>query len=619
MRRHRLLPAPVLLVSLALVLPGCGNKGDDGTGTDGTDGTGSTDGSDGSDGTGGPVDADGDGFTEDEDCDDTRSDIYPGADEVCDGEDNDCDEEIDEGVLTTWYTDTDGDGFGLDSTGVEACSQPAETSDAAGDCDDDDRTRFPGATEICEDGVVNDCDGSEQDARQACPYTWPTTTAREDHRFTGTTPYARAGSALAAGDVTGDGIDDILVGSPREERAGGSDNGAAFLLAGGTTLTDGPLRTLALSNAVGGDDARLGSAVAIAPDLNGDGIDDVLLGAPGSFGGVGFARVHYGGPDLDLTDLDGRFLGDRSRTVGEAVAGVGDVDGDGLGDLLIGHPRYNGGMAESGAVYLILGPAEGGDLAAASTWTSRDMGGSFFGDAVAGAGDVDGDGRADLLMGAPSGSSLDPYEGVAFLVLGDSVSADTFDPIESDALFFGADAYDTLGRALAGGFDLDGDGLDDVLLGAPNVDDPVLGGNTGAVYFFSGATASGFLDVTEADGTLLGQDAYQLFGSSISATDDLDDDGLADVLVGAPGYYDEGPSEPGALYAFSGDLTGVFDTTDAAFAIEDGTVGEGTGVSAATGDANGDGTLDLLLGQPGDETGGPDSGGISLLLGGTAY
>lgn len=612
MRHHRVVSSPVLLLSLALVLPGCSDKGDEDASSDGVDGTDGTD--------GGPVDADQDGFTAGEDCDDTRSDIYPGADEICDGEDNDCDEEIDEGVIQTWYTDTDADGFGQDGTGVEACTQPAETSDAAGDCDDDDDTRFPGATEVCEDGVVNDCNGSAQDARLACPHAWPTTTAGGDHRFTGSTRYARAGSALAVGDVTGDGLDDLLVGSPREERSGGDDNGAAFLLEGAATLTDGTLRTMASTSALGGDDARLGTAVAVAPDLNGDGTDDVILGASGSFSGApGFARIHYGGPDLDLGDLDGRFLADRTHSVGAAVAGVGDVDGDGLGDLLVGQPNHNSGMAETGAVYLLLGPAEGGDLAPTTTWTNSGMRGSYFGDAVAGAGDIDGDGRADLLMGAPSGSSIDPLEGLAFLVLGDSVSASAMDPIEADAVFVGGDAYDALGRTVAGGVDLDGDGLDDVLVGAPNVDDPVLGGNTGAVYFFSGATASGFLDATEADGTLLGQDAYQIFGSSITPASDVNDDGLADVLVGAPGYYDEGPSSAGAVYAFSGDLTGVFDTSDAAFAIEDGTVGDGTGASAGTGDVNGDGTLDLLLGQPGDGTGGSVSGGVSVLLGGTAY
>ncbi len=104
------------------------------------------------------TDADGDGYFADEDCNDNDASIHPGATELCDGMDNDCDGEIDEEVLTTYYADADGDGFGDPDTWVEACEKPTGYVPNGTDCDDDLATAFPGNTEVCDD-VDNDCDG----------------------------------------------------------------------------------------------------------------------------------------------------------------------------------------------------------------------------------------------------------------------------------------------------------------------------------------------------------------------------------------------------------------------------------------------------------------------------
>jgi hypothetical protein len=114
-------------------------------------------------------DLDGDGYVAAADCDDGNAAVSPAAAEICDGVDNDCDGEADEGVQSTWYTDGDGDEWGDESVATEACEAPAGTVPVGGDCDDTDPAVHPGAEEVC-DGRDNDCDGIEDpDASDA---TW---------------------------------------------------------------------------------------------------------------------------------------------------------------------------------------------------------------------------------------------------------------------------------------------------------------------------------------------------------------------------------------------------------------------------------------------------------------
>ncbi len=119
----------------------------------------------------GQVDADGDGWWAGSDCDDTNTNVFPGATEICDGFDNDCDGSVDEGLSVTYYTDVDGDGFGVDGTEFTAtCDQPPGTATQGGDCDDADDTVFPGAPELC-DGLDNDCNGETDDNAGTLYYT----------------------------------------------------------------------------------------------------------------------------------------------------------------------------------------------------------------------------------------------------------------------------------------------------------------------------------------------------------------------------------------------------------------------------------------------------------------
>jgi len=119
----------------------------------------------------GPFDRDGDGYFSEEDCDDDDRDVFPGADEVCDGKDNNCDGDTDEGLTETYYTDSDLDGYGEEASAVDACEQPTGSTRVGGDCDDVNADINPEADEIC-DGLDNDCDGVADGEDALDPTVW---------------------------------------------------------------------------------------------------------------------------------------------------------------------------------------------------------------------------------------------------------------------------------------------------------------------------------------------------------------------------------------------------------------------------------------------------------------
>ncbi|MFT5679390.1 MAG: hypothetical protein ACI8RZ_000294, partial [Myxococcota bacterium] len=152
--------------------------------------------------------------------------------------------------------------------------------------------------------------------------------------------------------------------------------------------------------------------------------------------------------------------------VGTSLAAVGDLNGDGLADVLIGAPGHDGSGDEAGAVYLLLGPATGShDLSEAHARLDGEGVEDFAGRAVAGVGDMDGDGNPDLAVGAPGVDLGGSEAGAAYLLLGPVTGAWSLS--DADAVTYGTADDAGLGGALSGGVDLTGDGRDDVLIGAP--------------------------------------------------------------------------------------------------------------------------------------------------------
>ena len=310
--------------------------------------------------TGGVIDADGDGFTSDVDCDDTDPAVHPEAEERCDGLDNDCDGSSDEGDASdaaAWYRDGDSDGYGDPNSTTSACQGPPGYVADSTDCDDTSEAVNPAASEVCNDGLDNDCDGDES----ACYLSGTIDLEDATALISGESAGVRLGSALSgAGDVDGDGLEDVLVGAPYDNERG-SIAGAAYLmaapLAGGLTISTA--RATLLGTSAG---HTAGSAVSGAGDLDDDGYADLLIGAITADGGGSDSGEAYLvlGPVSDrvlLADTDAKIVGELSADAAStSIAGVGDVNADGLGDLLIGAPGYgDGGFQSRGAAYLVLG------------------------------------------------------------------------------------------------------------------------------------------------------------------------------------------------------------------------------------------------------------------------
>ena len=491
------------------------------------------------------------------DCDDGDSSVHPDAAELCNGYDDDCDGASDEDDAldaSTWYTDSDGDSYGDVTISTAACDQPSGYVLDSADCDDDEVAIHPAAAEVCEDGVDDDCDGEDA----FCPLSGEIDLSEADVRFLGGSAGDSAGRVSGAGDVDGDGLADLLIASPAED-SGGDAAGAAFLV--------------------------LGSS----------------LPAYGS--------------EAALADADATLIGEASGdSAGACVSQAGDVDADGLGDLLIGAYHENSGGTWAGAAYLVLGPLSGDlDLADADAKLVGASDWDLAAWSVSHAGDVDGDGHADLLVGAygadPFGSYQDQY-GAAYLLLGPVYGE--VDLQNADARLQGEGSDDRAGLSVSGAGDTNGDGLDDILTGADGEDSG--GFWSGAVYLMLGPT-SGTVDLADADAKLAGEASGDFAGTSVSSAGDVDADGLDDILVGSISH-GTGGVDAGAAYLVLGPLTGESSLADAeaVFIGEDSSDYAGICVSSA-GDVDGEGHDDVLVGADGQDAGGSGAGAAYLLFG----
>jgi hypothetical protein len=367
-------------------------------------------------------------------------------------------------------------------------------------------------------------------------------------------------------DTDGDGSDDV------EEILAGTDP---------TNPDERPYWWKTFNGDSSGD--SFGSSVSGAGDVNGDGYDDIVIGAwadDNNGSASGSARV--------LSGLDGSVLytfnGDSAfGKFGHSVSGAGDVNNDGYADIVIGAYTDDNNGASSGSAQVLSGQ-DGSVLYS----FNGDSAGDYFGASVSGAGDVNNDGYADIVVGANG----DENNGTA------SGSARVFSGQDGSVLytFNGVSAYYHFGRSVSGAGDVNNDGYADILVGVPGES---LGGSA---RVFSGQ-----------DGSLLytfnGDSSNDQFGSSVSGAGDVNNDGYADIVIGA--YADDNNGlESGStrvlsgldgsrLYTFNGD------SADNRF---------GSSVSGA-GDVNGDGYADILVGAYGDDSNGADSGSARLFSG----
>lgn len=356
------------------------------------------------------------------------------------------------------------------------------------------------------------------------------------------------------------------------------------------------LHTLTSPNPESG--GRYGFSVSGVPDVNGDGRGDLLVGADLEDNGASNAGRAYlvSGATGTLLHTLTSPNPESSGYFGVAVAGVPDADGDGRADLLVGAYTEDGGASNAGRAHLFSG-ATGLLL---RTLTSPNPGSpGFFGISVSGVPDVDGDGRGDLLVGADAENAGAPAAGRAYLFSGATgvlLRTLTSPNPESSGRF---------GNQVSGIPDADGDGRDDLLIGVFGED----GGpeDAGRAYLFSGATGALLRTLTSPNAEVDGA-----FGSSVKGVTDVDEDGHGDLVVGAYSE-DDGETNSGRVYLFSGATGALLRTLTSPNAAEG--VGYFGGSVAEVMDVDGDGRSDLLIGAYNEDGGAEDAGRAYLFSG----
>ncbi|HEX6885112.1 MAG TPA: FG-GAP-like repeat-containing protein [Planctomycetota bacterium] len=411
-------------------------------------------------------------------------------------------------------------------------------------------------------------------------------------RFEGDQGGAGLGSAVAAaGDVNGDGYGDVLVGAYAYD--GDLDNeGLAAVFHGSP---EGPSKLPDWTAEGDISFANFGEALAGAGDVNGDGYDDVIVGA----WQARRAHVFHGSAaGLAASPSFTALTGDYG--LGWSVAGAGDVNGDGYDDVLVGTLHYANGQENEGRVYAYLGSAAG--LAGPVWAVEGNQANAHFGAALARAGDVNGDGYGDVLVDAPLWNNGQNDEGRAFLFLGSAAGLATSPAWTAE----GDQAGVRLGATLATAGDVNGDGYDDVILMAGTYSNGES--SEGAAFVYLGSPAG--LAASPAWSTESNQ--FSALGGGVSSGD-LDGDGYGDVLVGYYAY-DRDQRDEGRVFAFFGSPAGL--ATNPGWSAEGNQRNSSYGATlAGAGDVDGDGYGDVLVGAFDFDGGQRNEGRVSAYLG----
>ncbi len=508
------------------------------------------------------------------DCDDSTDEVNPGATEVCDADDvdEDCsgwadddDPGVDSSSQTEWYWDSDGDTYGdPDELYATQCEDPSTSADDfvtdTQDCDDEDDAINPDGIEDCDDGADNDCDGNID---EACQGTADATSVVE-----GESSGDYFGWRIATGDFNGDGQADVL---NQSQNAG--TGGKVYVSFGPVSSGSIGASSADVTYTTSNSDAYLGFGIGATPDMDGDGIDDVLATALYEDQVYLLTGVMSGGGDAE-TVAHATFEG--ASFLGRNIGPLGDADGDGNIDVLLG-------AHSDSEAYLFYGPVSGTyDASSADAVLVGTGSGNDFGISTSLEHDYDGDGVSDAVVTAYDKDKAYLFYGA----LSGSIDAEDADVILS------GDSGDDFGSSLATG-DFDGDGYNDMAIGANDEDSG--GSDAGMIYVFAGPITTG--GISDAISTIGGQSGGDYLGSFYAEIEavDFNEDGMDDLLL-ADRYSDDGATQAGAISLFMGPVSGDMESDEAEIRIvHDGSYDYfGSGLDAA--DVDGDGLIDLIGG-----------------------
>ncbi|HHN93327.1 MAG TPA: hypothetical protein ENK17_01030, partial [Anaerolineae bacterium] len=467
--------------------------------------------------------------------------------------------------------------------------------------------------EICGDNLDNNCD----DDTDPC---------EEDAVLYGAAESDIMGTAVGfAGDWDGDGEEDLIIGAPKNDGTGNA-MGAVYVVAGPVTGSS-DVSTVATVTFTGENDQDyVGIAVAGIGDVNDDDYSDIVMGAYGYDGAGGGSYesgafyLHwgpaYGSADL-TTSYDVKWWGEGSYDwAGFSVSEAGDFNNDGYLDFMVGAYKHDPStFTDAGAAYILLGPVTTTDvnLSYANVKLSGSASSEWAGYSLDGGGDLNNDGFDDVIVGAPQLYSGGDYVGGAYVVYGEEEPSSSTSLSYADGLMTGLSAASLTGYSVAIAGDVNGDGYDDVLVGAP--EEASNGNLSGSAYLVHGP-ASGTLSLTNADATFIAENNDDYLGSAVSGAGDVDNNGQDDVLIGAS-QDDFSASDSGAAYVMLAPLLGSVSVTEAGGKLVGPNYDDRAGSSVIGGvDMNDDGYDDVFVGAPRNDDNATDGGAAFLVFGG---
>ncbi len=404
----------------------------------------------------------------------------------------------------------------------------------------------------------------------------------------GSTTYGMLGRAVSGvGDVNGDGVDDFVIGAPGEAN-GEYKEGRVHLYYGSRTDFTGTPDLILESDS---NNPFFGGAVAAAGDVNSDGYDDVLIGAyrfTGSFSDEGKAFLYYGSASGLITTPAWTMVGGQDKAhFGRAVASAGDVNGDGYGDILIGSSNYSLTVARAGQAYLYYGSASGPSLV--PDWVGEGQSSlDAYGSAVASAGDVNNDGYDDIIIGASKNDIGGRDSGRAYVYYGSASGPSSVEDWATN----GDAANDYYASSVSGAGDVNGDGYADIIIGAELDTSSIFGPrwDSGRLFAFYGS-ASGLS--TTPSWVFDNEQPYAQLGGAVTGLGDINSDGYDDIIAGAT-HYDHNQTDEGAALIFFGSETGLSTTPITLEKEQDQAL---FGVSVGAGDIDGDSIPDIIVGS----------------------